>query len=112
MRGLPAPDLATIKDFFSILHRNELRQDRYETHDRLTPMLNGFLPALLVLRAEKSMKKIRPRVYKESLTDPGQTLTWPKPTGLAQPTSQPTRVVQVRAHPHPRRHNSFRQEVR
>jgi len=33
-QGVEAPDLATIKEFFSILHRNELRQDRDETHGR------------------------------------------------------------------------------
>jgi hypothetical protein len=33
-QGVEAPDLATIKDFFSILHRSELQQDRGETHGR------------------------------------------------------------------------------
>jgi hypothetical protein len=32
--GVEAPDLATMKEFFSILHRNKLRQDRGETHGR------------------------------------------------------------------------------
>jgi hypothetical protein len=33
-QGVEAPDLATMKGFFSILHRNELWQDRGETHGR------------------------------------------------------------------------------
>jgi hypothetical protein len=33
-QGVEAPDLATIKDFFSLLPRYELRHDRGETHGR------------------------------------------------------------------------------
>jgi len=33
-QGVEAPDLATIKDFFSLLHPYKLRQDRGETHGR------------------------------------------------------------------------------
>jgi hypothetical protein len=33
-QGVEAPDIATIKDFFLLLRRYELRQDGRETHGR------------------------------------------------------------------------------
>jgi hypothetical protein len=53
-QGVEAPDLATIKDFFDFTSQRAAAGSwRNPRSIRLTPMLNNFLPALLVSRAQK-----------------------------------------------------------